>query len=99
MALNWITPGDLDRIDPLPHDRGAVAIVVSVCPTADREVMDATMRATMANYFRIPAYADQQRRLGRADVLAPMWAAWDAGDAVAARAALRSADRRVRRVG
>jgi len=45
----------------------------------------------MANYFRIPAYADQQRRLGRADLLEPLWKAWDAGDAVAARAALPDA--------
>jgi probable F420-dependent oxidoreductase len=91
VALNWVLPGDLDRIDPLPRDRRAVAIVVSVCPTDDWELVDATMRSTMANYFRIPAYAEQQRRLGRTDVLEPMWKAWDAGDAVAARAALPDA--------
>lgn len=91
VALNWITPGDLDHVRPLPRDRADVAIVVSVCPTTDRGVVDATMRPAMANYFRIPAYADQHRRLGRAEVLAPMWAAWEAGDATAARAALPDA--------
>jgi probable F420-dependent oxidoreductase len=91
VALNWILPSDLDRIDPLPRDRRAVTIVVSVCPTSDRGVVDESMRAIMANYFRIPAYAEQQRRLGRADLLEPLWKAWDAGDAVAARAALPDA--------
>jgi probable F420-dependent oxidoreductase len=88
VALNWITPGDLDRMEPLPDDRQSISLVVSVCPTTEFATVDATMRATMANYFRIPAYAEQQRRLGRADDLAPMWSAWDAGDADAARAAL-----------
>ncbi len=91
VALNWILPSDLDRIDPLPSNRQAVTIVVSVCPSSDRSVVDESMRAIMANYFRIPAYADQQRRLGRADLLEPLWKAWDAGDAVAARAALPAA--------
>jgi probable F420-dependent oxidoreductase len=91
VALNWILPGDLDRIDPLPRDRQAVTIVVSVCPTADRTVVDESMRTIMANYFRIPAYADQQRRLGRADLLEPLWKAWADGDAAAARAALPDA--------
>jgi probable F420-dependent oxidoreductase len=88
VALNWILPSDLDRIDPLPSERQAVTIVVSVCPTSDRTVVDDSMRAIMANYFRIPAYAAQQRRLGRADLLEPLWKAWDVGDSVAARAAL-----------
>jgi probable F420-dependent oxidoreductase len=88
VALNWILPSDLDRIEPLPDDRQAVTIVVSVCPTNDRNAVDESMRAIMANYFRIPAYAEQQRRLGRAELLEPLWKAWDAGDADAARDAL-----------
>jgi probable F420-dependent oxidoreductase len=88
VALNWILPSDLDRIEPLPRDPKAITIIVAVCPTTDRSVVDESMRAIMANYFRIPAYADQQRRLGRTDLLEPLWKAWDAGDAVAACAAL-----------
>ena len=88
VALNWILPSDLDRIEPLPNDRQAVTIVVSVCPTADWRIVDRSMRAIMANYFRIPAYAEQQRRLGRSALLEPLWKAWEAGDAAAARAAL-----------
>ncbi len=88
VALNWVLPNDLDRLEPLPSDRHDVTLVVSVCPTTDRRVVDQSMRTIMANYFRIPAYAEQQRRLGRADLLGPLWTAWDAGDADAARAAL-----------
>jgi alkanesulfonate monooxygenase SsuD/methylene tetrahydromethanopterin reductase-like flavin-dependent oxidoreductase (luciferase family) len=91
VALNWVTPGDLEHIEPLPADRRAVSLVVSVCPTTDREVMDRTMRPVVSNYLRIPAYAEQQRRLGRSGALASMWAAWDAGDQAGARAALPSA--------
>jgi probable F420-dependent oxidoreductase len=91
VALNWVLPGDLDHIEPLPRDRQAVTIVVSVCPTSDRNAVDESMRAIMANYFRIPAYAEQQRRLGRAELLEPLWKAWEVGDADAARAALPDA--------
>jgi probable F420-dependent oxidoreductase len=88
VVLNWITPAELDAVDPLPSDRRAITLITSVCPTTDFGLVDTTMRDTLANYFRIPAYADQLRRHGRADALAPMWNAWDAGDATTARAAL-----------
>jgi probable F420-dependent oxidoreductase len=88
IILNWITPGDLDRIEALPEDRRAVSLVVPVCPTDDRDVMDRRMRSVVATYLHVPAYAQQQRRLGRIASLQQMWAAWDAGDKKAARAAL-----------
>ena len=87
MVLNWVTPDDLDRIDPLP-DRSRVSFVVPVCPTADRAVMEAVMRPVLADYLQAPAYAEQQRRLGRGDALAPMWEAWAAGDRRGSRSAL-----------
>jgi probable F420-dependent oxidoreductase len=89
VVLNWVTPDDLDRIDPLP-DRPRVSFVVPVCPTADRVVMEAVMRPVLADYLQAPAYAEQQRRLGRGDALAPMWDAWAAGDRRGARAALQT---------
>jgi len=88
VVLNWITPGDIECIEPLPEDRGAVSLVVPVCATADREVMERTMRPVVATYLYVPAYAQQQRRLGRAGALEQMWAAWGAGDRDAARTAL-----------
>ena len=88
VVLNWVTPDDLDRVDPLPADRSRVSFVVPVCPTADRATMEQTMRPVVADYLHAPAYAQQQRRLGRGDALAPMWAAWEAGDRSGSRAAL-----------
>ena len=87
MVLNWVTADDLDRIDPLP-DRSRVSFVVPVCPTNDRAVMESVMRPVVTDYLQAPAYAEQQRRLGRGDVLAPMWETWAAGDRRGARAAL-----------
>jgi hypothetical protein len=75
-VLNWITPGDLEYIEPLPRDRRAVSLVVPVCPTADRELMDRTMRPVRQH--PIPGYEQQQRRLDRMRVGA-MWAMY-AGD-------------------
>ena len=88
VVLNWISPEDLERIDPLPDDRSRVSLVVPVCPVADRAAMEARMRPTVTDYLQAPAYAAQQRRLGRATALEPMWAAWGRGDRHAARAAL-----------
>ena len=88
VVLNWVTPGDIEHIEPLPEDRGAVSLIVPVCPTADREVMERTMRPVVATYLDVPAYAQQQRRLGRASAQEQMWAAWAAGDRDAARTAL-----------
>jgi probable F420-dependent oxidoreductase len=90
VVLNWITPDDLQRTGPLPEP-GRVSLVVPMCPTPDRALMDRMMRPVVANYLHVPAYAQQQRRLGRGDVLAEMWAAWAAGDRGAARAALPAA--------
>jgi probable F420-dependent oxidoreductase len=88
VVLNWITPSDVELIRPLPEDRHTVSLVVPVCPTTDREVMDQVMRPVVANYLRIPGYASQQRRLGRGAMLQHMWSAWSEGDAASARAAL-----------
>ena len=50
-----------------------------------------TMRPVVSNYLHVPAYAAQQRGLGRAGALEQMWSAWDRGDRAAARTALPSA--------
>jgi probable F420-dependent oxidoreductase len=91
IVLNWLSPTDLEAVKPLPADRARVSLVVPVCPTADRMVMEATMRPVVADYLQAPAYAAQQRRLGRGDALEPMWKAWAAGARQEARSALPSA--------
>jgi probable F420-dependent oxidoreductase len=90
VVLNWLAPDDVERIAPLPDDRGRVSIAVQVCPTPDRHTMEAIMRPVLADYLRAPAYADQQRRLGRGPALEAMWQAGDAGDRAGARDAVPS---------
>jgi probable F420-dependent oxidoreductase len=88
VVLNWATPDDVERIDPLPDDRAKVSVVFPVCPSTDPDVVDALMRPIVADYLNAPAYAEQQRRLGRAPALEPVWEAWAAGDRRGARARL-----------
>ncbi len=90
VVLNWVTPDDLDLVDPLPEDRSRVSFVVAVCPTADRGEMEQRMRPVVADYLQAPAYAEQQRRLGRGEALEAMWRAWAAGDRRGAHDALPS---------
>jgi probable F420-dependent oxidoreductase len=80
VVLNWLTVDDLERIRPIPTDRARISLVVPVCPSPDVAVVDHTMRPVLAEYLGAPAYADQQRRLGRGTALQPMWEAWRAGD-------------------
>jgi probable F420-dependent oxidoreductase len=85
VVLNWLAPTDLERVEHLPSDRSRVSMVFTVCPTDDRAEMDAVTRPIVADYLNVPAYAHQQRRVGRANLLGPMWHAWDRGDRSEAR--------------
>lgn len=90
MALNFLSPDDVARI------RARSALVERVAPepleTAvrvfllPREGPDAerAARRFLAGYLTVPTYAAFQRWLGRAELLAPMDAAWKAGDRRAA---------------
>jgi probable F420-dependent oxidoreductase len=91
VVLNWLNVDDLDAVEPLPDDRARVSLLVPVCPTADRETMETMMRPIVADYLQAPAYAAQQRRLGRGSALEPMWQAWARGARAEARSALPSA--------
>jgi probable F420-dependent oxidoreductase len=90
VVLNWLTPEDLERVAYLPAERSRVSMVVPVCPTTDRAEVDAVMRPVVADYLNAPAYADQQRRVGRGVALQPMWDAWARGDRPGARTLLPS---------
>jgi probable F420-dependent oxidoreductase len=80
VVLNWMAPADLARLEVLPADRSRVSIVLLVCPSDDRTVVDTLMSPLLANYLNVPAYAALQRRLGRGPALAAMWEAWALGD-------------------
>jgi probable F420-dependent oxidoreductase len=90
VVLNWITPDDVARTGIL-EQCDAVSLVVPVCPTEEHERMDRRMRPVATTYLGVKGYADQQRRLGHADLLEPMWAAQAAGDRDGAKAAFPAA--------
>jgi probable F420-dependent oxidoreductase len=80
VVLNWLAPGDIQKVGPLPPARSRVFLAVPVCPSPDPAVVDRVMRPVLGDYLNAPAYAQQQRRMGRAAALRPMWEAWDRGD-------------------
>lgn len=89
VVLNWIDPMvDLDAVHPLPEQRNRISVVLSVCPSRDQAIVREVMTPILTSYLNVPAYAEQQRRLGRGDALAATWEAWSRGDAAGAAKAL-----------
>jgi probable F420-dependent oxidoreductase len=66
-----------------PSQRTIVARLF-VCPTDNPSAVRAAARRLVTGYLTVPGYADFHRWLGRGGLLAPMWAAWEAGDRRAA---------------
>jgi len=94
MALNFLSPDDVARI----RDRCArvervaaepleTAVRVFLLPREGPDAEQAARRF-LAGYLTVPTYAGFQRWLGREALLAPMEAAWRAGDRRAAMAAI-----------
>lgn len=88
VILNWLSAADIARIEGLPAQRDRAFGLVSVIPSDDREQVYAQARPYIAQYLSVPAYAGQQRRFGRGDRLAEVWAAWAERDYKKAAAAL-----------
>lgn len=87
VVLNWISPTDVERIEPRP---ATTFIVVPAVRTTEWAEVEAAMRPVLGDYLNAPAYAEQQRRLGRGTRLAPMWEAWARRDRAGAHAAVPS---------
>jgi probable F420-dependent oxidoreductase len=87
--LNWLAAEDVAHcIEAIDNPKAAVVARIFVCPTGDATYARGLGRRLIAGYLTVPAYAEFHRWLGRAEILAPMWAAWAAGDRAAAVAAL-----------
>jgi probable F420-dependent oxidoreductase len=89
--LNWLAPGDVGTVTPYVHAGGPgkeIAARIFVAATADAEVARGIGRRALAAYLNVPMYRAFHEWLGRGERLAPMWAAWAAGDRRAALAAL-----------
>jgi len=89
--LNWLAPGDVATVAPCVHQGGPgkeIAARIFVAATADVEAARALGRRALTAYLNVPVYRAFHEWLGRGERLAPMWAAWAAGDRRGALAAL-----------
>lgn len=85
VIINWLAPEDVPTVtqvvtDAAGGDAREIVARVCVCPSENPEVVRAGARFAIAAYMNVPVYADFQRWLGRGDLLAGMWEAWQAGD-------------------
>ena len=87
VITGFIGPGDVGRIRQNTDVKGRrrpgpleLLVGVWVLPAMDDAVGDDTARRTLTQYLNAPAYAAQQRWLGRSDQLGPMWEAWQRKD-------------------
>ena len=78
--LNWLGAGDVAAC------RAEVGVDKTICarlfvvPLADPDAARFVGRRMISSYLTVAAYAEFHRWLGRGDALAPMWAAWAAGE-------------------
>jgi probable F420-dependent oxidoreductase len=86
--LNWLSADDVRRSVAEVGPGKEVVARIFVVPTADVDTARAVGRRMITAYLNVPAYAEFQRWLGRADALGAMWEAWGAGDRKAALAAV-----------
>jgi probable F420-dependent oxidoreductase len=91
VVLNWCGLEDAAAVAARAGRPGAVATVVQVCPSADQDIVRRLAIPLVVNYLSVPGYARLQERLGRAPMLAAMWAHLEVGDRAAASAAIPQA--------
>ncbi|OLF12858.1 LLM class F420-dependent oxidoreductase [Actinophytocola xinjiangensis] len=85
---NWLAPGDVPQVRAELGAAGELVARVFVCPTEDAEAARGLGRMLISSYLTVPVYAAFHDWLGRGEVLAPMHAAWAAGDRAGANAAI-----------
>ena len=85
---NWLAPADVPTVRAVAGPDCELIARVFVCPTDDAEAARTIGRRLIAAYLTVPVYAAFQAWLGRGEALAPMQAAWAAGDRRGALAAI-----------
>src|SRR5690349_7746814 len=91
VILNWLSPADVTTALAETKDAKAdfdVAARIFVIPTEDAAYARTVGRWMTTAYLTVPAYAAFHHWLGRGEVLAPMWEAWESGDRKGALAAI-----------
>jgi len=80
VITNWLSAADVAAVRAVAGPDCELIARVFVCPTADAGTARAIGRRLIAAYLSVPAYAAFHQWLGRGEALAPMQAAWAAGD-------------------
>ncbi|MFD1532715.1 LLM class F420-dependent oxidoreductase [Pseudonocardia aurantiaca] len=92
LVLNWLSAEDVGTVlrvaEKAASDVPHVAARIFVCPSPRTDVVRGAARRLISTYASQPAYAAFHRWLGRGDLLATTWSAWEAGDRKAATAAV-----------
>jgi probable F420-dependent oxidoreductase len=87
--LNWLAVSDVAQcVTAIENPAAEVVARIFVCPTADVDYARSLGRMLLSTYLTVPAYAAFHDWLGRGERLAPMHAAWAAGDRTGAAAAI-----------
>jgi probable F420-dependent oxidoreductase len=98
VILNWLSPDDVPRSVAVVREAAKRAgrnpdaievtarLFVNLDPPGPES--DLVVRRHIAGYLNVPVYRAFQEWLGRTEALAPMWAAWGAGDRKGAVAAI-----------
>jgi probable F420-dependent oxidoreductase len=77
---NWLSPADVPKVRDVAGPDCELVARIFVIPTADEDIARAIGKRVLAAYLTVPVYAAFHQWLGRGDVIAPMLAAWEAGD-------------------
>jgi probable F420-dependent oxidoreductase len=81
--VNWLAPEDVATVAPYVHEGGPdkeIAARIFVAPTEDAHTARAVARFAIAAYLTVPVYRAFHEWLGREELMAPMQAAWAAGE-------------------
>lgn len=78
--LNWLGANDVAQCRAEVGADKIISARLFVIPTDDASAARYIGRRMISSYLTVNAYAEFHRWLGRGDALAPMWAAWQAGD-------------------
>jgi probable F420-dependent oxidoreductase len=77
---NWLSPADVPRVRAVAGPDCELVARIFVCPTEDTGTARYIGRRVIAAYLTVPVYAAFHEWLGRGEMIAPMLAAWNAGD-------------------
>ncbi|HEY3709679.1 MAG TPA: LLM class F420-dependent oxidoreductase [Amycolatopsis sp.] len=77
---NWLAAADVAQVRGVVGPDVELAARIFVCPTEDADAARGLGRMLISSYLTVPVYAAFHEWLGRGDALAPMHAAWAAGD-------------------